>query len=165
MQLLLADIVSESQEARHISHLFGNLTSTEQRALLFSMLKIIADTHLNHLDGGDPLKEKATISAAAGIINSIVAGDAKYLSHLITWLTSATGAGLGDAIGVRRATLAVLSSERDSITSVFEKSLNQFGDYLYIRHTPVLQQEGTEDIALCSEGKSDRRQYMLKCFC
>lgn len=82
------------------------------------------------------------ISAAAGTIKSLVADDTKYLSHLVAWLTSANGAGLGDTIGIRRAVLAVLSSDRDSIATVFEKSLSQFGDYLYIRHTPVLQQEG-----------------------
>ncbi|KAL1865510.1 telomere binding protein [Diaporthe australafricana] len=156
VKLLLEDIVSESQEARYISDLFGNLASTEQRTLLFSMLKIIADTHLNHLDGSDPSKEQATISAAAGTINLVVAGDAKYLSYLITWLTSATGAGLGDAIGVRRAVLAVLSSDRDSVITVFEKSLNQFGDYLYIKHTPVLQQEVHAQVLLLSAGYLQR---------
>lgn len=96
------------------------------------------------------------ISAAAGVIKSLVADDTKYLSHLVTWLTSANGAGLGDTICIRRAVLAVLSSDRDSIATVFEKSLSQFGDYLYIRHTPVLQQEGTQDGILCGRGSADR---------
>lgn len=116
------------------------------------------------MNASDPFKEKTAISAAAGIIDSLGANNAKYLSHLITWLTSATGAGLGDAVGVRRAVLAVLSSDRDSITTVFENSLNQFGDFLYIKHTPVLQQEGMENTAIRINTNSDGSQCTRKCF-
>lgn len=139
-----------------MSDLFGSLANTEQRTLLFSILKIIADVHLNELNNSTPSEEQKKISAVAGIIKSLVADDTKYLSHLVTWLTSANGAGLGDTIGIRRAVLAVLSSDRDSIASVFEKSLSQFGDYLYIRHTPVLQQEGMQNSMLCEKEVSDR---------
>lgn len=136
----------------------------EQRTLLFSILKNIADVHLNPLSGSNPSEEQVVISAAAGIIKSLVTDDTKCLSHLVTWLTSANGAGLGDTIGIRRAVLAVLSSDRDSIATVFEKSLGQFGDYLYIRHTPILQQEGMQDSTLCRREFSDRPQCMHRCF-
>lgn len=139
-----------------MSDLFGSIANTEQRTLLFSILKIIADVHLNELNNSNPSEEQRKISAAAGIIKSLVADETRYLSHLVTWLTSANGAGLGDTIGIRRAVLAVLSSDRDSIASVFEKSLSQFGDYLYIRHTPVLQQEGMQNGMLCEKGGADR---------
>lgn len=122
--------------------LFDNLAHSEQRNVLFSLLKTIAELHLNKLEGSDTANDKTIISAAAGVINGLVSNDAKYMSHLVTWLTNATGAGVGDAIGIRRTVLAVLASDRDSITTVFEKSLNQFGDFLYIKHTPMLQQEG-----------------------
>ena len=110
--------------------------------MLFSLLKALAELHLNKLEGNDAINEKAVISAAAGVINGLIADDAKSMSHLVTWLTSATGAGVGDAIGIRRAALAILASDRDIITTVFEKSLGQFGDVLYIKHIPMLQQEG-----------------------
>jgi telomere length regulation protein len=152
VQLLLADVVNNSQQAQHISDLFSNLANTEQRTLLFSILKIIAAVHLNPLNDSNPSEEETVISAAAGLINLFVGDDTKYLSYLVTWLTSANGAGLGDAIGIRRAVLAVLSSDRDTMATVFEKSLSQFGDYLYVRHTPVLQQEGMQDGILCGRG-------------
>lgn len=148
--------MNESREARHTSKLFGSLANTEQRTLLFSIVKVIADTHLNSLNGSNPSADQPKISAAAGIIKSLVADDTKHLSHLVSWLTGATGAGLGDTIAIRRAVLAVLSSDRDSIATVFEKSLSQFGDYLYIRHTPILQQEGMQDSMLCGKGNADR---------
>ncbi|POS79757.1 telomere length regulation protein [Diaporthe helianthi] len=155
-QLLLADIVNKPQQAQHISDLFGGLASTEQRTLLFTILKIIADIHLNQVNNSNPSEQPMKISAAAGIINLFVGNNTKHLSHLVTWLTSATGAGLGDAIGIRRAVLAVVSSDRDTMATVFEKSLSQFGDYLYIRHTPVLQQEVHAQVLLLSAGYVQR---------
>lgn len=31
----------------------------------------------------------------------------------------------------------------ESIQRIMEKAMEQFGDQLYIKHTPILQQEGT----------------------
>jgi telomere length regulation protein len=155
VQLLLADIINNSQQTQHFQNLFSKLAHTEQRTLLFSILGVIAGVHLNPLSGHNLSEEKTMISAAAGIINLFARSDAKYLSYLVTWLTSVNGAGLGDAIGIRRAVLAALSSDRDTMATVFEKSLVQFGDYLYIRHTPVLQQEGMQDSMLCSSEIAD----------
>ncbi len=82
-----------------------------------------------------------TVSAVAGIVRAVVQDDEPRVAHLVNWCTASAGAGLGDGIGVRRAVLAVLA-EKDGITTVLEKSLSQFGDQLYIRHTAILQQEG-----------------------
>lgn len=115
-------------------------------------MKCLSNLYLNDADSSPPSEESQVISAAAGIINRLVTGDAKHASHLIAWLTSATGAGLGDSIGIRRAVLAVLACDKDNIIAVFEKSLSQFGDYLYIRHTPMLQQEVHAQVLLLSAG-------------
>jgi hypothetical protein len=143
---LLHGLINEAQLEQRVRGIFDNLAHTEQRNVVVNLLKTIAELHLNTLEGNDTAHDRMIVSAAAGVINGVVANDAKYMSYLVTWLTNATGAGVGDAIGIRRAVLAVIASDRDSITSVFEKSLNQFGDFLYIKHTPMLQQEGTYEI-------------------
>lgn len=120
--------------------------------MLSSILKSLSNLYLNRVDASPSSGGSQIISATAGIINSLVVGDARHTAHLISWLTSATGAGLGDAIGIRRAVLAVLAADKDNIVTVFEKSLSQFGDYLYIRHTPMLQQEVHTQVLLLSAG-------------
>ncbi|KUI66913.1 DNA replication checkpoint protein tel2 [Cytospora mali] len=139
---ILEDLINEAQLGHHVRSLFDNLAHTEQRNVLFGLLKTIAELHLNKLAGNDEASDGTIISAAASVINGLVANEAKYMPHLVTWLTNATGAGVGDGIGIRRAVLAVLATDGDHILTVFEKSLNQFGDFLYIKHTPMLQQEG-----------------------
>lgn len=143
MKILLAELISASDDGQSFRSMFGGLAHLEQRKVLFAMLKQITETHLDSLDYADVSAGKGIVSASAGVINRLIADDATLRSHLITWLTSSTGAGLGDGVGIRRAVMAVLSQDKESITTVFVKSLNQFGDKLYIKHSPMLQQEGS----------------------
>lgn len=156
VRVLLQALINDAPIEKHSRGLFEELAPTEQRNVLFSLLKAISELHLNTLEGYDGPNERAVVAATASVINRLVANDAKYMSHLVAWLTNATGAGLGDGIGIRRAVLAVLAADRDSIVTVFGKSLNQFGDFLYIKHTPMLQQEGTYDLALLYCQDADR---------
>lgn len=164
IKIMISDLVNEPQQDTHVRSVFDNLPHSEQRTVLFSLLKALSDLYLNKLDYSDASQEKVVISAVAGVIAEVVINEPKHASLLVTWLTSATGAGLGDAIGMRRAVLAVLASDKDNIISVFEKSLGQFGDYLYIRHTPMLQQEVHAQVLLLSAGYLHRLAPMKLAF-
>ena len=72
----------------------------------------------------------------------MIGRDSIRKGFVVAWLTSSSGAGIGWSIGIRRAVLAALAEDKESIITVLEKSLSQFGDQLYIRHSPILQQEG-----------------------
>ncbi|KAL7819611.1 telomere length regulation domain-containing protein [Trichoderma gracile] len=107
--------------------------------------------HLNGLDLDTPAS-KTLISAAAGVLDSVIKGNEALHNHLVSWCTSSSGAGLGDAVGIRRAVLAVIAQNKDRITTVFEKSLAQFGDQLYIKHAAILQQNVHAEVLLLSAG-------------
>lgn len=128
--------------------LMESLPSFEQRNVLSSILKIVSRDHLSF-----PITTEAksqwwkfdasTVAAVSGLINLFVAGDQFRKDLLLSWLTSSSGAGAGDGIAIRRAVLATLAGDNSDMETILDKSLNQFGDQLYIRHTPTLQQEGT----------------------
>jgi hypothetical protein len=82
------------------------------------------------------------IAGGASYLKLIISNDDGRMSHLITWLTGMSGAGVGETIGIRRAAIAVLADAKSEMESVLEKTLQQFGDQLYIRHASSLQQEG-----------------------
>lgn len=140
-------LLSSENGANSFMRLFGNLSQLEQKRILHAVLKYLAETFLNKLGQADTPESKRIISGAAAVIEKLVGSEESRKNHLIVWLTGSTGAGLGDAIGIRRAVLAALTPDKDAISTVFEKSLSQFGDQLYIRHSPALQQEGC-----CSTG-------------
>lgn len=153
IKIVISNIVNEPQHNSHVRSVFDDLPHSEKRTILFSLLKSLSDTYLNGLDSSDSSTGEEVISAVAGVINEFVANQPKdAVAYLVAWLTNATGAGLGDAVGIRRAALAVLAANKDAIISVFEKSLSQFGDYLYIRHAPILQQEVHAQVLLLSAG-------------
>lgn len=124
--------------------------SYEQRTILTSTLKTISKRHLTALPSfGDLQWRKADaqlVSACAGLITIVLDKNSSRRSSLVSWLTGSSGAGNGDAVGIRRAAIAALSDQKDDLESVLEKSIAQFGDQLYIKHTPVLQQEGIHPV-------------------
>lgn len=127
---------------RHFLRLFGNLSQLEQKRVLYAVLKHLADNFLNKLETADTPEASAVVSGSAGVIEQLLGNDDSRRNHLVIWLTSATGAGVGDSVGIRRAALAAIAKNREVISTVLDKSLNLFGDELYIKHSPILQQEG-----------------------
>ena len=82
------------------------------------------------------------ISSSAALIRKIVGNEQSRTNQVISWMTSSSGAGVGEGIAIRRATIAALAKSKSDIEMILEKSLQQFGDQLYIRHTPAMQQDG-----------------------
>ncbi|KAF6811092.1 telomere length regulation protein [Colletotrichum sojae] len=142
MKQVIGDMLLGSDENRNaFIKLFGLFSQLEQKRIIFAVLKHLSEVFLNNLEDTD-LNSNRTISAAAGVIERIVANDESRKTHLVSWLTSSTGAGLGDGIGIRRAVLAALARDRECMNLILEKSISQFGDQLYIKHSPILQQQG-----------------------
>ncbi|KAI3322026.1 telomere length regulation protein-domain-containing protein [Xylariaceae sp. AK1471] len=124
----------------------------EQRKVLLVLLKLLSDLYLNSIENSEANEDYPAIWASVGILQLVVAKNDTQRNNLVAWLTSATGAGIGEGCGIRRAAVAALADHKESITTVLEKSLSQFGDQLYIKHTPVLQQEAHAQVLLLSAG-------------
>lgn len=127
--------------------LLDGLSNSEQKIVLYCILKFLSNNRFTSTVTSDFSaqwwsRDAETISAAAGLIALVTAGEESRRSCLISWSSSPSGAGVGDGIEIRRAVLAALVGSNEDMETVFEKSLQQCGDPLYIRHTPTLQQEG-----------------------
>jgi telomere length regulation protein len=134
--------------------LLDGLPSLEQRNFIQNILQLISkeplSTELTSEDNSDWWKADAdVVSAAAGLINLVLGDHDARKAQVITWLTSASGAGVGDGIAIRRASVTALSANKADLESIFDRSLQQFGDQLYIGHTPAMQQEGMNLFSSC----------------
>lgn len=105
-------------------------------------MKLLSDLYLNSIEDSQVNEDYPTLWASVSVLQLLVAKNDTQRNNLVTWLTNASGAGIGEGCGIRRAAIAALADHKDSISTVLEKSLNQFSDQLYIKHTPILQQEG-----------------------
>ena len=91
--------------------------------------------------------DSQSISKVAGAIDRIARCDTAFWTILVGWLL---GSGsIGEGIGIRRAALAVLGRSGEGgrggvqqVREVLERSVKNFGDVLWIKHTPVQVQEG-----------------------
>ncbi|UZP32632.1 hypothetical protein NXS19_000448 [Fusarium pseudograminearum] len=125
------------------------------KKVIHLLLHHLSRTYLNHLTLDDNSPD-GNISAVAGLLKELALNDQFRRDILIEWCASSSGAGLGDGVGIRRAVIATLSQDREAITSVLEKSLAQFGDELYIRHSAMLQQDVHTQILLLAAGYMHR---------
>ncbi|KAI1430043.1 telomere length regulation protein [Xylaria sp. FL1777] len=147
-KLLLQDDAGQEK----FGQLVNNYPLSEQRKILLLLLKLLSNLYLNSINDSEAGEEYPTIWASVGVLQSITANNDTQRNNLVTWLTSASGAGVGEGCGIRRAAVAALSDHKESISTVLEKSLNQFSDQLYIKHTPLLQQEAHAQVLLLSAG-------------
>ncbi|KAM3065983.1 telomere binding protein, variant 2 [Clarireedia jacksonii] len=150
-------ILQQEADISQFLNIFSHLPSLEQRSLLYTFLKILSRDNLSlDITSEDDSKwwqaNTPVVSAAAKLLDLLVAGDETRKNHLISWLTNSSGAGIGEGIAIRRAVIAALSKNKKDIEVILEKSLSQFGDQLYIRHAPTLQQEVHAQVLLLSAG-------------
>ncbi|TQN74113.1 DNA replication checkpoint protein tel2 [Colletotrichum shisoi] len=151
MKQIVGDMLLGSEDSRKaFFKIFGQFSQLEQKRVIFAVLKHLSEAFLNQLNDAELLLPNTAISAAAGVIEKMVSNDESRKAHLISWLTNSTGAGLGEGVGIRRAVLAALAQDRECVALVFDKSLHQFGDQLYIKHSPILQQQVHAQVLLLS---------------
>jgi len=119
----------------------------DKRTFILSLLRVISSRHLQSdvSEGGDETwwkHDAGKVSGAAALLEKFVLHDEDYESLVLEWLTSGSGGGIGEPIALRRAIMAVLSHEDVLFRGLFEKLLRQFADKLWIKHTPIMRQEG-----------------------
>ncbi|KAF7871839.1 hypothetical protein EAF04_003946 [Stromatinia cepivora] len=154
---ILSSLLLQKEDAAKFMKLYGNLPSFEQRNLLYTFLNILSRDHLSldiTSEDDDQWWQANTsiVSAAAKLINILISENEPRKDHLIAWLTNSSGAGIGEGVAVRRAAIVSLSKNKKDMEAILERSLSQFGDTLYIRHAPTLQQEVHAQVLLISAG-------------
>jgi telomere length regulation protein len=141
-------LLQSRNDGAQFTRLLSSLPTFEQRNVLYAVLQIVSKEHLSaavttEADASWWKSDAKAVSGAAGLIKSLVANEESRKNLLISWLTGSTGAGVGEGIAIRREVVAALAHDKSDIETILEKSLQQLGDQLYIRHTPTMQQEGT----------------------
>jgi len=119
----------------------------DKRTFILALLRAISTRHLRSdtAEDGDETwwkHDEVKVSGAAALLGKFVLHDDDYRSLVLEWLTSGSGGGIGEPIALRRAIMAVLAHEGLAFRELFEKLLQQFADKLWIKHTPIMRQEG-----------------------
>ncbi|KAH8676639.1 telomere length regulation protein-domain-containing protein [Tricladium varicosporioides] len=160
-KLLDVLLLYSQDQGTHFIKLIDTLHSLEQRNLLYSIFQIISKDYFTaavttEANSSWWRSDSRKVSGAARLIKALTANELRK-NHLLAWLTNSSGAGVGEGIAIRRATLAALAEDKSDIETILEKSIQQFGDKLYITHTPSMQQEAHAQVLLLSAGYVHRK--------
>ena len=129
-----------------VNRVLNAMPAYEQKSFITSTIRLLNKGHLlahENTTGSEWWKSNSnSVAAVAGYLQSMIQGNASRVDMLVSWLTSLNGSGVGESVAIRRSVVAVVAKDRHRIEQVLEKIMHQFGDHLYIKHTPSLQQEG-----------------------
>lgn len=141
-QIFDALLLREDGDLKAFIRLLGALSQTEKVKLFSSLLRHLTAAFFNKPSDFDTFSRNPVISAVAGLIIQIAHDEALKTTCLAGWLVGPVGVGPDANIAIRRAVFACLAKDENHLFDVLDRSMDQFGDDLYIKHTPMLQQEG-----------------------
>ena len=109
-RLLLAEVDHWSQ----LHALLNQLPAHQRRTFLYSLLRTMPKTVMNKKEPShenENIKADPGIGRAAALIAGILTDSSDLTDALVTWLTGASGGGIGQDVRVCRAALAALSND------------------------------------------------------
>ncbi|CAD0106893.1 unnamed protein product [Aureobasidium uvarum] len=117
------------------------------------------DDHLTQTPSG--------IAATSATIIELMGENETMRAHLGTWLSDPV-LNASESFGLRRAAVSAFAHAsakatnmlEDSIQDLMEKTMKRFGDNLFVKHSPILQQEACAQILLLLAGYAHRAQPM-----
>ncbi|KAJ4324798.1 telomere binding protein [Neodidymelliopsis sp. IMI 364377] len=154
----------EQDQVGLFADLVRQMKAFEQRkflnaALVYLVKEFFYSEMVAKLD--TPVASSPTISGAARLLHNIISDNDILKDYLVASLTRSSIPSLDESLGVRRSVIAVLAEDEDKLQTLFENCIKTFGDSVYIKHTPVLQQEAlAQTLALCC-GYVHRSQPMF----
>lgn len=141
-QVFDALLLREDGDLKAFNRLLDGLSPNDRVRLFSSLLRHLTSAFFNKPSYYETSSRDPVISGVAGLISEVVHDEDSRKACLVGWLTGPVGAGPDANIAIRRAVFACLAKDEHHLFDVLDKSMNQFGEDLYIKHTPMLQQEG-----------------------
>ncbi|MCJ1437057.1 telomere binding protein [Xylographa pallens] len=143
VQVIFSSVITgESQHLEMLRVSLYDLASYEQKNILYTVIRLITERNPS------VTQKSGFIGGLAASIDALIT-DKTYLHEaLVDWLTGNSMNRFNIGIHSRRAVLAALSPHPDLVKTALQKLLHDFGDKLYIKHTPLLQQEGNTQTLL-----------------
>lgn len=105
----------------------------------------------------NPTKEVAAITA---LLQPIVKDDVTLQQHITTVLADPALVSSLSFFTIRASIATLVAVAPDDLDEFIEKGLKTFGDQMFVRHSPVLQQEALAQTLLIAAGYLHRRSPM-----
>lgn len=163
--------LSNEQPISRLESLINNLQPHEQRQFLQLTIKFLGKKTSSQIpstpDYEDVSSVQPAVRGAATLLRSMLCNQTMK-DHLAAWLSDAA-VNSNDPFAIRRAAISTMATtggtrsiiDEDPMEKVLESNWKLFGDNLFIKHTPLLQQEACAQILLMTAGYIHRTQPMF----
>ncbi|KAL8903936.1 MAG: hypothetical protein Q9171_007230, partial [Xanthocarpia ochracea] len=121
-------------------------------SVLRNLARILLSPSSDHI--ASDADSNTRIGGTAAMLDKLSREDEDITKLLIEWLS---GDGIVQDLRIRRAVIAALAEDSDDVKANLSDILRLFGDKLYIKHTPVLLQEGMTENLLLLIGYAHRK--------
>ncbi|TKX23293.1 hypothetical protein C1H76_4360 [Elsinoe australis] len=134
---------------QNLSKLVTQLRSPERKRFL---LQLLASVHKLV-----PPDQDLAIKQSSTLLVHITSDDTDLRKEMTTWLIEPQTCCTTPQ-STRRAVLATLRTDQENLQTVFEGSMKIFGEVMFIRHAPGVQQEVCAEVLLLSAGSLNRQE-------
>jgi telomere length regulation protein len=116
----------------------------------------------SRLPGPDstPIGQAHEAAAVAAFLLSVSADNDSLKQHLSSVLSDPAHASSLSLLVIRASTAALAATSLDDLDGLVERCLKVFGDQMFVRHSPILQQESIAQALLTAAGYVHRRSPM-----
>ncbi|KAL8645869.1 MAG: hypothetical protein Q9226_007099, partial [Calogaya cf. arnoldii] len=133
-----------------------HLGNSTKKVVVYSLLRNLNKIHMGSSPDGAvrELGSPKSIGGIAALLDWLSKKDEDLARLLVEWLS---GDGIVQDLRIRRAVVAALAEDLHTLKSTVTDALRSFGDKLYIKHAPVLHQEGMTENLLLLIGYAHRK--------
>ncbi|OAL55732.1 hypothetical protein IQ07DRAFT_627780 [Pyrenochaeta sp. DS3sAY3a] len=160
----LISALLRSDRVELFTNMLSRLKSFEQRKYFNAVIDFLVKQYFSTdiIEKEDvPIPASKAVSGTASLIFNLTRNNAALKEYLVSSLTRSTIPSLEDSLFARRSAIAALAKDDESMQTLLENSIKLFGDSIYVKYTPVLQQETlAQNLAICC-GYVHRAQPMF----
>ncbi|CAK7264827.1 telomere binding protein [Sporothrix epigloea] len=153
---LVTDVLDSKADDTVLRRLLEHMPAHEQKKTLSGILKYTGEAFFGSSSAETAAVDASIVSAVAGLIKSLAGNPLHFHEQLASWLLKDLAAGLTGGCGIRRTAVAILSEDSRMLPEILDKSLSEFGDQLFIKHAPIIQQEAKAQVILLVAGYVSR---------
>ncbi|KAI9890776.1 MAG: telomere binding protein [Vezdaea aestivalis] len=134
---------------------FDHLPIHHQTSVLSYILRMLSEKNFPalHLQTTRQSTNYSTpVSNSATFLGHVCRSNPSLWLYLENWLLGATFRPATGTIVTRRAVVALIATDYEKLLELANKSISNFGNFVYIKNAPIQQQEALAQVVLLSAG-------------
>ena len=157
IQAVFADLLTGDESAAdRYAGLLTCLHGPAQRIVLYAVVRTMDKRFLSSVSGSKKNSSGELVGAVAALLSTVIGKASVRREIMIDWLVGISPEAARQSHAAHRAIVLLLSMNMKTLTTALSRALELFAQELFIKHTPIFQQEFNAQILLLLVGYISR---------